>query len=213
MLKIPEKARHTTVRNLRIRYIIGLSVIALLITASFITMQRVISEQSNFSSLINLAGHQAGLANRISYFASLMVTTKDEAEFDMARAQVGRTINKMRSAYGLIRKGDPGNGIPLVTNSRLQTIYEDPMVGLDAAIDNFLERSTTLYTTEMERLTANSAAYIFLTNYGPHVLEPLLDAVVDEYQSIGENAIATIEKHSQTIARGTATGHGRRLAV
>jgi len=199
MLKTPQKARHKTVRNLRIRYIIGLSVIALLVSASFITMQRVVSEQRKFSSLVNLAGHQAGLANRISYFASLMVTTRDEAEFDIARAQVGRTINKMRAAYEIIRKGDPENGIPLVTNDRLQAIYEDPMVGLDIAIGNFLERSTTLYATEMDKLTANSAAYIFLTTYGPHVLEPILDAVVDEYQSIGENAIAQIEKFERFI--------------
>ncbi len=107
MPEIPFNGRHNTVKNLRVRYIIGLSVIALLITASFITMQHVISAQSNFSSLINLSGHQAGLANRIAYFSSLMASTKDENEFDMARAQVGRTVEKMRAAYGILRKGDP----------------------------------------------------------------------------------------------------------
>jgi diguanylate cyclase (GGDEF)-like protein/PAS domain S-box-containing protein len=73
------------------------------------------------------------------------------------------------------------------------------MVGLDVAIGNFLERSTTVYATEMAKLSGNSAAYIYLTTYGPHVLEPLLDAVVDEYQNIGENAIAKIVKFETFI--------------
>lgn len=45
------------------------------------------------ASVVNLAGRQAGLANRIANFTSMMVSTDDEAERDMARAQVGRTIN------------------------------------------------------------------------------------------------------------------------
>ncbi|MFN2356898.1 MAG: type IV pili methyl-accepting chemotaxis transducer N-terminal domain-containing protein, partial [Desulfotignum sp.] len=126
------------VKNLRLRYIIGLSAIALLVTASFITMQNVVSKQRGFSSLVNLAGHQAGLSNRIAYFSSLMVTTDDETEFNMARAQVGKTINKMRSAHKILRNGDLEKGIPAVTTDNLQIIFEDPSVGLDKALTRFL---------------------------------------------------------------------------
>ena len=48
------------VRLLRIRYIVGLGLIALLVTGSYLTKQRVIAEQHNFAELINLAGHQSG---------------------------------------------------------------------------------------------------------------------------------------------------------
>ncbi len=37
-------------------------------------------------------------------------------------------------------------------------------------------------------------SYIYLTSYGPHVLEPMLDAAVDEYQKIGKAAILRIER-------------------
>lgn len=47
-----------TVRSLRLRYIAGLSVIALLVTTSNYTMERVIPEHRFFSSLVNIAGHQ-----------------------------------------------------------------------------------------------------------------------------------------------------------
>lgn len=193
------RADQKTVRNLRIRYIVGLSAIALLISASYITMQHVISAQRNFSVLVNLAGHQAGLANRIAFFGGLMATTNDEEEFDMARSQVGRTIHKMRAAYEILRNGDQQNGIPHITNDNLQEIYLNPMVGLDAAIDNFLQRATTLYDNNMEELTPGSASFIYLTTYGPHVLEPILDAVVDEFQVIGKKSIDKIETFELVI--------------
>ncbi|WP_022665237.1 sensor domain-containing protein [Desulfospira joergensenii] len=184
----------STIQNLRFRYLIGLSAIALLVTSSYITMQHVVSKQRDYSGLINLASHQAGLTNRIAYFASLMAVTEDEAEFSMARAQVGRTIYKIKSAHEALRKGSPEDNIPKVVNDSLLTIYEDPMVGLERALTRFLERAQQVYDSDMENLNTGSAAYLFLTTYGPHVLEPLLDAAVDEYGKIGREAILKIER-------------------
>jgi diguanylate cyclase (GGDEF)-like protein/PAS domain S-box-containing protein len=182
------------VKNLRLRYIIGLSAIALLVTASFITMQNVVSKQRGFSSLVNLAGHQAGLSNRIAYFSSLMVTTDDETEFTMARAQVGKTINKMRSAHQTLRNGDLEKGIPAVTTENLQIIFEDPSVGLDKALTRFLTHAEEVYRSNHDVLNTKFFSYIYLITYGPHVLEPMLDAAVDEYQIIGRAAIMKIER-------------------
>lgn len=188
-----------TVRSLRLRYAIGLSAIAILVTASFFTMQRVVSEQRDFSSLVNLAGHQSGLANRIAYFASLMVTTVDEVEFQMAKSQIGRTVNKMESAYKILREGSEEKGIPRIINDNLSTIYEDPMVGLDVALDNFLNHARAIYDSDMAAAHPGSASYLYLTTYGPHVLEPMLDAVVDEFQQIGRKAILKIERFELAV--------------
>ena len=191
------------VRNLRLRYIIGLSAIALLVTASYLTMQNVVSKQRGFSSLVNLAGHQAGLANRIAYFSGLMVTTADETEFNMAQAQVGSTIHKMRNAHETLRRGDPENGIPKVTNDNLEMIFEDPSVGLDLALKRFLRHATDVYQSRHDVLNTKFFSYIYLTTYGPHVLEPMLDAAVDEYQRIGKAAITKIERLETIIWAAT----------
>ncbi|MFW5723188.1 MAG: putative bifunctional diguanylate cyclase/phosphodiesterase [Halochromatium sp.] len=188
-----------TTRSLRVRYLIGLSAIALLVTASFVTMRHVISEQRNFARLVNLASHQSGLVSRVSYFASQMVDAEEATEFDQARAQVGRTINRIQEAHRLLREGSPEEGVPRVINENLRIIYEDPMVGLDGAIQRFLERARTVYHTEMDELDRNSVAYIFLNVYGPHALEPILDAAVEEYQRIGRQAILRIERFELAI--------------
>jgi diguanylate cyclase (GGDEF)-like protein len=184
----------TAARSLRARYILGLTVIALLITASYMTVQRIVSEQRNFAKIINLAGHQAGLSNRIAYFAGLMATTEDETDFRMAKSQVGRTINKMAQAHDLLRKGDNSLGMPVLSNEHVRMIYEDPMVGLDTALERYLERARAVYRKSMDELSTSSVEYIFLTTYGPHVLEPMFDAVVEEYEKIGREAILRIER-------------------
>ena len=187
------------VGNLRLRYVFGLSAIAILVTTSFFTMQHLISKQRGFSQLINLAGHQAGLTNRIAYFASLMAATDDEIEFNQARSQVGLTIHKMQAAHKALREGDSETRIPKVTNEALEIIYEDPMMGLDSALKRFLERAHQVYETDMDSLSTGSIAYIYLVNYGPHVLDPLLDAAVDEYERIGRAAIVKLEGFERII--------------
>jgi hypothetical protein len=141
-----------TVKNLRLRYLFGLSAIALLATASYITMYTVVSKQRDFAKLINLASHQSGLTNRIAYFSSLMASTSDQSEFDLARSQVGRTIHKMKSAHDDLRNGNPHKKIPMVTNMNLMTIYDDPMVGLEMALTRFLEHAQQIYDSDMETL-------------------------------------------------------------
>ena len=89
--------------------------------------------------------------------------------------------------------------IPFVSNDRLQRIYNDPMGGLDIALNNFIDRATTVYDSEMKKLHTGSVAYIFLTTYGPHVLESLFDAAVDEYESISKAAILKIQRLELTI--------------
>ncbi len=168
--------------------------IALLITASFVTMSRVVSEQRDFAKLVNLAAHQSGLANRIAFFATVMATTEEPSEFAAAQSQVGRTIHRMSEAHELIRHGAPEDGIPQLTNEHLRALYEDPSLGLDLAIHRFLDRAREVYELDMESLDVGTTAYIYLSTTGPHVLEPMLDAAVEEYQAIGRSGIVRIER-------------------
>jgi len=166
------------------------------VTTSFFTIQRLVSEQRNFSTLVNLAGRQAGLVDRIVNFVTVMATTKDDSEFDMARSQVGRAINQMRSTNKTLIDGDAEKGIPKVINEILKGIYE---LGLNRALRSFLEHADTIYNSEIGAITIKSNAYIYLATYGPHVLEPLLNAVVDEYDTIGTAAIVKIERFELII--------------
>ena len=183
-----------TTNIFRVRYIIGLLIIACLATASYLTLQRIVSQQRDFAKVVNMAGHQSGLINRVAYFASLMATTNDEADFKMARSQVGRTLHKLKNNHQTLLKGDQEQGIPRLHNENIEIIFEDPTVGLDRALKNYFERAWAVYDKPMDKLNTFSVEFIFLTTYGPHVLEPMFDAAVEELEIIGRNSILKIER-------------------
>ncbi|MDJ0780236.1 MAG: ATP-binding protein [Gammaproteobacteria bacterium] len=187
------------VRILRFRYLIGLGLIALLVSGSYLTMQRVISEQAHFARLINLAGHQSGLAHRIAYFSLLMTTSINESDFASARSQVGLTIRKLQNTHDMLLQGSAEDGVAYVMSDDLRTIYFDDSVGLDAAIRRFLDVADEVYRSEFGTLDTDSYAYIYLSTYGPHALEPMLEATVGEYEKLSRASIIRIQNLEQLI--------------
>ena len=185
--------------NIRIRYIIGLSAIALLVTASFFAMQAVISEQRNYYNLVKAASQQNAIINRIAYFATLMIATEDEDEFDLARSQLGRSVNLLKTTHEKVYKGSDEDNIPFVSNRNLEVIYDDPSVGLREAIKTFLKHAQSIYETDMQQLGPDTYAFIYLTTYGPHALEPMIESALDEYEIIGREAIVHIEELEKYI--------------
>ncbi|MFK5915033.1 MAG: ATP-binding protein [Woeseiaceae bacterium] len=185
---------YSVVNSLRNRYIFGLGLLAILISVSYMTMQNIVSQQRNFSQLINIAGHQSGLVNRISYFSSLMTITDDLSEFEMAKSQVGRGINKIKESHYILQNGSEEKSIPFVTNENLKNIYDDHQVGINISLTRFLKHAQKIYKSDINKLNANSIDYIYLTSYGPHILEPILDSAVSEYEKIGNASIYEIER-------------------
>ena len=186
--------KYVVVKSLQIRYIFGLGTLALLTTISYFTMQSIVSQQRNFSQLVNLASHQSGLVNRIAYFSGLMATTDDLNEFNMAKSQVGRTVNKIKKNQHILRYGSAKEGIPFITNKRLTTICEDPEFGLNFSLKRFLGHAQGIYKSDINELTTNSIDYIYLTAYGPHILEPMIEGAVEEYKNIAKASILKIER-------------------
>ena len=97
------------VRHLRVRYIIGLGLLALVVTGSFLAKQHAISAQRNISEFINLADQQSGLANRIGYFSLVMVTTDDKENFANAKFQLGQTIEEIERVHQTLLHGSGTN--------------------------------------------------------------------------------------------------------
>jgi len=190
------------VRLLRIRYIVGLGLIALLVTGSYLTKQRVIAEQNSFAELINLAGHQSGLAHRIAYFSLEMITTDEADNFFNAKTQVGRTIAKMEQVQEILLNGSAERGIPLISNDNLQALYFDESVGLNISLERFLKNAEAVYRSDFGELGTDSYEFTYLTTYGANILEPMMDRAVAEYQNINHESIMRIERIELAIWLG-----------
>ncbi len=181
------------VRNLRIRYLIGLSVIALLVTASWFTLQTVVAKQANYSKIVNIASHQRGIAERIALFSMTMATAGSQEDYETANAQLGRAIGTLERAHQMLLEGDAEKGIPKISNPILETIYFDEAAGLDIAVERYRQRARVIYEMPFGELSTNSPEYIFIQQYGPHVINFMFDSAVDEYEAIGNRAIKRIQ--------------------
>ncbi|MEQ9169586.1 MAG: HAMP domain-containing sensor histidine kinase [Rhodospirillales bacterium] len=182
------------VKSLRYRYVLGLAAIALLVTASFVTMHFIIDKQSDYAHLIFVAGGQNGQTNRIAHFAGQMALAQDEYEYEISRAQLGRAVNAMQRAHLLLLTGDAEAGIPQVMTKDLEIIYFDNTVGLDLAVNRFLDHARDIYTHRYGELRFNTSSYVYLINYGPHVLEPMLNSAVEAYEAFSRSAIGRIKR-------------------
>ncbi len=183
------------VKSIRARYIIGLSTLALVIVVTQLLVQKTIESQKNNGHVINIAGNQVGLANRIAFFVSQMSASTNEDDFNTARQQVGRAISLMQKEKESLINGAPKQGIPRIMTPQLKTIYYDPDFGLDGAYTRFLKNATAVYESQYGDLTSNSGAYVFVINYGPYVLGTLLEAAVGEYEAYNSNEIRKLQNY------------------
>ena len=196
-------ANITAVRHLRVRYIIGLGLLALVVTGSFLAKQHAISVQRNLSEIINLADQQSGLANRIGYFSLVMITTDDSESFANAKLQLGQTIDEMQRVHETLLHGSGTKGFPLISNENLEALYYDESVGLNVSLERFLENAAAVHSSSQGSLGLNSYEYKYLSNYGPNALEPMLASVVEEYGRLGHDSILMIQNLEKLIWVGT----------
>lgn len=190
----PSEGHMNPVKSIRARYILGLSGLGLLLAFTYFLMHSVIERQTNYGRVIEMAGNQVGLANRIAFFVGQMGASQSEEEFDTARQQVGRAASLMHRYHNTLLNGDAEIGMPRIMTPLLQTLYFEPSFGLDGAIDRFLSNAETVYRVEYQRLSAETAAYVYVTTYGPYVLETLLNAAVTEYQNFGRAEVQKLER-------------------
>ena len=191
------------VKSLRARYVLGLGALAILLIGLCWHMQVAIDRQAHSGRVIMLASNQVGLSNRIAFFVGVMAAAKNADDYNVARNQLGRALNLMRKRHGMLLQGDPEVPLPKITTPLLQTIYFDPSFGLDRATKLFTERAEDIYRKDFGELSLNDSSYIFIVNYGPYVLETLLEAAVVEYEAYAE-AENTSLKRTELFAMGVA---------
>lgn len=191
------------VKSLRARYVLGLGALALLLVGLCWHMQVAIDRQAHNGRVIMLASNQVGLSNRIAFFVGVMAAAPNADDYGVARIQLGRALKLMRKRHELLLKGDPKVPLPKISTPLLETIYFDPSFGLDRAVRLFTERAEDIYRKDYGGLRLNDSSYIFIVNYGPYVLETLLEAAVVEYEAYAESENTSL-KRAELIAMSLA---------
>jgi len=96
-----------TTRYIRLRYVLGLSALALLILGTHLFLVREAArDQDSLSTIINIAGSQTALTNRIAFFVQRMTQDLSEDEYRTARRQIGRALSQIEINHQILLNGD-----------------------------------------------------------------------------------------------------------
>ncbi|MCF6150483.1 MAG: response regulator [Candidatus Kuenenia sp.] len=173
-------------KNMTLKYIIALSIIALLSIASFFTLDKVISSQKSNAAVLNVTNRQLFLAQNIAIFSLVLVNTKGENETGILRQELLATINEMENAHKGLIYGEQSLNLPGKQSPQVHAFYFQEPINLDKQIYNYLAEARAL---------ANEPSTV-LNSFNPHLLFILNDFAANLVDSL--NVVANqLQKESE----------------
>ncbi len=172
-------------RLIRIRYIVALALIALMVTAAYLNLQRAGSEQRNLAELIDLASRQPVQAQQIAYFSLLAIPASSERDFSTAQLRLGDVISKLQQTHASLLHRSKETGISGITGGALPDLQDDESSGLKVSIEYFLEVAETIHASKIAALGRDSYEYQYMSGAGLRALQPLLESTLEAYRQAG----------------------------
>lgn len=110
--------------DLRWRYLIALSAIALTIIISQVLLQFYISQQESDSIKVNLSGRQRMLSQRITKSALLFTQAKDSLLADRYKEELRESLTAWTHAHRALMEGDAEIGIKGTFNTKIIGLFQ-----------------------------------------------------------------------------------------
>jgi len=185
--------------TLTLRYVFALSLIALLSITAFFTLRFAITEQESSAAIINVAGRQRMLSQRISRFALLYVLNEEERPsllstlnndlelFEASHAALlnGGSVRGLSADEVLVLSGNPSDAVSAM-------YFSDPM-NLDTQVKTFIEETRSLLASPAGELALDNPHLSYILKAAATDLLTGLNAVTGQYQRESESAIANLQ--------------------
>lgn len=133
---------HLSADQLRRRYVVALSLIAFLTIASQFLMQLQISDQSYDSRVVNIAGRQRMLSQKITKLAYYVATAESPEAAAGMRRDLRDSLELWQRSHAGLQQGDPSMGLPGKNSDKIialfdaiQPDYEAVMAAARAVLD------------------------------------------------------------------------------
>ncbi len=181
------------------RYVVALTLIALLSVTSFILLRRVIVAQERFAAVINVSGRQRMLTQRLALLAA-QIANAPETDQDGLRHDMEKAAALMRRSHEGLMHGDASLGLPPMTEPSIVAMYKTAPVALDARVNQYLalaDRAVFATAAEPERQLASE-----MFNAASSLLADL-DAVVSAQQRLSEASIVRLHDDHMLLVLAT----------
>jgi diguanylate cyclase (GGDEF)-like protein len=189
----PAAPRATTVT-----YLVALLVIASISLTSHVLTNRIIARQSSTALLVNTAGRQRMLSQRITRIAEQ--SADGTAKHAAAAAEIRMLTGRMELAQHQLIYGDASIGLPASDSARLHDLYFGPNVHLEQQVTDFVANARAFAEEPTPTLSDLHLHAMVVAATAP--LLNGLDTAVAEYQAASEHDIRRL-KHVMNTLTGT----------
>lgn len=173
-------------RNLTAAYSCALALIAALSLGSHLTLRRVLAEHEGSATVINVAGRQRMLSQRIAGLAA-------ERQLGLpVEADLVQAIDQFERAHHALLVGDTALDLVPATDPALRTIYFSGSAPLDGAVTDFVARARRILALPPGDAEGRTEAAALFAEAREPILSKL-NAVVGVHQAASERQLGRLE--------------------
>ena len=180
----------TSSLNLTRRYLLALGFIAALSIAAFVILRSAITAQETGAAVVNVAGRQRMLSQRISRFALLYVIAEDATERESLKQTLVNDLALFEESHNGLLNGGSVRGLTsgetlILPGSPSPTVYgmyfQAPM-NLDEQVTTFIAETRALLADPESALTHDNTHLVYVVKAAAADILAGLNAVTGQYQ-------------------------------
>lgn len=177
-------------RDLRLRYLVALAFVGLLVTASSISLNYVVSTQAGTSNLVRVSDEQRDLVFKAAALSEQIAAGTTNFFARSAIDDLERVINTLEANHLALMSGNRVLGLPSTKSSVIRGFYFDEPHNIDKNLSRFLDSARRLIAQVRENDVDPLRADLF---YMRHVINSSLPesmaGLVQWYRMEGEQII------------------------
>jgi signal transduction histidine kinase len=151
------------------------------VLGGFIVNHEFFDGFENDATVLNMAGRQRMLSQRIVIFAHEYIEAENERERITARFGLSQSVDLMETSHKILTEGSSAKGIPEPPKGVQRMLFAEPG-GLDLSVRAFLSQARELLDMPVDDLEHAKPILIYLQDQArSHLIVPL-NQVVDLYE-------------------------------
>ncbi|MFQ5816236.1 MAG: ATP-binding protein [Candidatus Hydrothermarchaeaceae archaeon] len=195
----------TFARSMTFGYVFALGLLSVLSIAAYLVLVEAIKAQETHAAVVNVAGRQRMLSQRIEVFSLLLAGGEDQAELEEFRLELLDAVSLMEKSHNGLINGDPSMNLPGDPSPRVRAMYFDPPMSLDSGVRKYLSEAKALADVPDAELAQENLHLQYVINAARDELLKDLDAVVKQYEIEAEEDNARLQRLEALVLGVTLT--------